>query len=355
MEKKQRDKLILLGIASAVALVLIFISWPFRSVIAITLLLAFVLQYPAAWLERRIRRRRTSILIVLVLIFAALAFILLDLVYILYSEVASLSSSSVNVDELLNHGLEGLVTSVSTRISQSFQATGLQDRIAQITATILNDLLTSVTRVVGQIIPNIPLYIVELIIITLLSYYLLLRGSKVALEFRTLVPYEYQGYVNRFLAHLQKIYYSLYVVNIASSFVSGVFAAIGYAILGVPYFLTFAILIAIFGLIPVIGRAIVYVPLTVYYLLIGEPIRAIVLLAFSWAVLDQLTGLYILPLWAHRTGKVPQALTILAFTAPILAIGPIGFIIGPATYGLALALYRTYRDVQNERLELTGA
>ncbi|MGZ4907237.1 MAG: AI-2E family transporter [Halobacteriota archaeon] len=355
MEKKQRDKLILLGIASAVALILIFISWPFRSVIAITLLLAFVLQYPTAWLERRIRRRRTSILIVLVLIFAALAFVLLDLVYILYSEVASLSSSSVNVDELLNHGLEGLVTSVSTRISQSFQATGLQDRIAQITATILNDLLTSVTRVVGQIIPNIPLYIVELIIITLLSYYLLLRGSKVALEFRTLVPDEYQGYVNRFLAHLQKIYYSLYVVNIASSFVSGVFAAIGYAILGVPYFLTFAILIAIFGLIPVIGRAIVYVPLTVYYLLIGEPIRAIVLLAFSWAVLDQLTGLYILPLWAHRTGKVPQALTILAFTAPILAIGPIGFIIGPATYGLALALYRTYRDVQNERLELTGA
>ncbi len=355
MERKQRDKLILLGIASAVALVLVFISWPFKSVIAITLLLAFVLQYPTAWLERRIHRRRTSIMIVLMLIFAALAFILLDLVYILYSEVVSLSSSSVNVDKLLNQGLEGLVTSVSTRISQSFQATGLQDRIAQITATILNSLLTSVTNVIGQIIPNVPLYIIELIIITLLLYYLLLRGSKVALEFTTLVPYEYQGYVNRFLAHLQKIYYSLYVVNIASSFVSGVFAAIGYAILGVPYFLTFAILIAIFGLIPVIGRAIVYVPLTVYYLLIGEPIRAIVLLAFSWAVLDQLTGLYILPLWAHRTGKVPQALTILAFTAPILAIGPIGFIIGPATYGLALALYRTYRDVQKEKLGLTGA
>ncbi len=355
MEKGQRDKLILLGLTSAVALALIFVSWPFRGVIAITLLLAFILQYPTAWLERRIRRRRTSILIVLALIFAAFAFILFDLVYILYSEVASLSSSSVNVDELLNQGLKGLVTSVSTRISQSFQATGLQDRIAQITATILTELLAGVTRVIGEIIPNVPLYVVELIIVTLLLYYLLLRGSKVALEFTTLVPDEYQGYVNRFLAHLRRIYYSLYVVNIASSFVSGVFAAIGYAILGVPFFLTFAILIAIFGLIPVIGRAIVYVPLTVYFFLIGEPVRAITLLAFSWAVLDQLTGLYILPLWAHRTGKVPQALTILAFTAPILAVGPIGFIIGPAIYGLALALYRTYRDVQNERLELAGA
>ncbi len=355
MDRKQRDKLILLGIASSIALILVFISWPFKTVIAITLLLAFILQYPTAWLERRIHRRRTAIMIVLVLIFAALAFILLDLVYIFYSEVTSLSSSSVNVDELLNQGLKGLVTSVSARISQSFQATGLQDRIAQITAALLSDLLTRVTRIIGQIIPNVPLYIVELIIITLLLYYLLLRGNNVVLEFRSLVPDEYQGHVNRFLTHLQKIYYSLFVVNVASSFVSGIFAAIGYAILGVPYFLTFAILIAIFGLIPVIGRAIVYVPLTAYFLLIGEPVRAFILLAFSWAVLDQLTGLYILPLWAHRTGKVPQALTILAFTAPILAIGPIGFIIGPAAYGLALALYRTYRDVQDERLEWTGA
>jgi predicted PurR-regulated permease PerM len=157
------------------------------------------------------------------------------------------------------------------------------------------------------------------------------------------------------LQHLQRIYYSLYVVNLGTSLVSGIFAAVGYAILGVPYFVTFAILIAIFGLIPVIGRAIVYVPLTFYYLFIGEPVRAIVLLVFSWAVLDQLTGLYILPLWANRTGKVPQALTILAFTAPIFALGPIGFVIGPAAYGLALALYRTYRDSKQEKLVSAGS
>jgi predicted PurR-regulated permease PerM len=92
-----------------------------------------------------------------------------------------------------------------------------------------------------------------------------------------------------------------------------------------------------------------------YYLLIGDPIRAVVLLIFSWAVLDQLTGLYILPMWAHRTGRVPQALTILAFTAPILALGPIGFVIGPAAYGLALALYRTYRETQQEKMLPVGS
>ena len=355
MDKKQRDRLLLLGFAAFVLVVLVFISWPFRDVIAVTLLLAFILQYPTAWLEKRIHRRRSAILIVITSIFAAFAFVLLDIVYILYSEITSLSISSETINELLNQGLEGLVNNLSTRISESLQVSTIQDRISQILSTILKDALASSTGIISQVIPNIPLYVVELIIVTLLLYYLLLRGHDFLDEIVTLVPAAYQNDLHRFLRHLQSIYYSLYVVNLGTSLVSGIFAAVGYAILGVPYFVTFAILIAIFGLIPVIGRAIVYVPLTFYYLLIGDPVRAIVLLVFSWAVLDQLTGLYILPLWANRTGKVPQALTILAFTAPIFALGPIGFVIGPAAYGLALALYRTYRDSKQEKLVSAGS
>jgi predicted PurR-regulated permease PerM len=355
MDKKLRDRLVLLVLVASVATVLVFISWPFKDVIAITLLLAFILQYPTAWLEKRIHRRRSAILIVIVSIFAALAFVLLDIVYILYSEIASLSISSENINKLFNQGFETLITNLSARISESLQVASLQGRISQILSTILQDLLASSTSVIERVILNIPLYIVELVIVTLLLYYLLLHGKDFFDEMRTLVPAEYQTVVNRFLGHLRLIYYSLYVVNLGSSIVSGILAAVGYAILGVPYFITFAILIAIFGLIPVIGRAIVYVPLTLYYLLIGDPIRAVVLLIFSWAVLDQLTGLYILPMWAHRTGRVPQALTILAFTAPILALGPIGFVIGPAAYGLALALYRTYRETQQEKMLPVGS
>ncbi|MGZ4863144.1 MAG: AI-2E family transporter [Halobacteriota archaeon] len=355
MDKKQRDRLLLLGFAVFVLVVLVFISWPFRDVIAVTFVLAFILQYPTAWLEKRIHRRRSAILIVISAIFAAFAFVLLDIVYIVYSEIISLSISSESVNELLNQGLDGIVNKLSARISESLQVSIIQDRVSQILSTILKDALAGSTGIISRVIPNIPLYVVELIIVTLLLYYVLLRGREVLNEMITLVPAAYQKDLHQFLRHLQSIYYSLYVVNLGTSLVSGIFAAVGYAIIGVPYFITFAILIAIFGLIPVIGRAIIYVPLTIYYLFIGDPVRAIVLLVFSWAVLDQVTGLYILPLWANRTGKVPQALTILAFTAPIFALGPIGFVIGPAAYGLALALYRTYRDSKHEKLSYAGS
>ena len=191
MDKTLRDRLVLLVLVASVATVLVFISWPFKDVIAITLLLAFILQYPTAWLEKRIHRRRSAILIVIVSIFAALAFVLLDIVYRLYSEIASLSSSSENINKLFNQGFESLITNLSARISESLQVASLQGRIAQILSTILQDLLASSTiSVIERVILNIPLYIVELVIVTLLLYYLLLRGKDFFHEMRTLIPAE---------------------------------------------------------------------------------------------------------------------------------------------------------------------
>src|SRR5674536_374431 len=111
-----------------------------------------------------------------------------------------------------------------------------RDRISQILSTILKDALASSTGIISQVIPNIPLYVVELIIVTLLLYYILLRGHDLLDEMVTLVPTAYQKDLHQFLQHLQRIYYSLYVVNLGTSLVSGIFAAVGYAILGVPYF-----------------------------------------------------------------------------------------------------------------------
>ncbi len=201
MEKRARNNLILVGLAAMVATVLIYITWPFATVIMLTLVLGFILQYPIAWLEQRIHRRQTSVLIVLGLSFAALALVLLDVVYIFHNEVARLAGSSGNVNTLLSQSVGGLIPSISARISASVPATGLQGGIAQVSTTALSALLANVTRVIEPITANIGLYVVELIIMTLLLYLLLLHGNETVRSLKTLVPREYQAYVNQFLRH----------------------------------------------------------------------------------------------------------------------------------------------------------
>jgi predicted PurR-regulated permease PerM len=345
MDAKQRDVLIALIIVFITASFIIFLTWPFKEVIVVSFFLAYLLHYPQRWLARRTGRPKLSALAVLLAMWGSLMAILLSVVFIVYNEFTKLSASQ-NIDMLLSGGgLNSIVNRISHRISQSVPLASLQDRLTDIISSLLQGGVRIAIDALSRTIPSIPTYVVELIITTLIAYFLLLTGERALTEFTTLVPTAYEKLVHVFLDNIKGIYYTVYVVQISVSLFSGLLAIIGYGLLGVPYFVTFGILIGIFGLIPVIGRAIIYVPLTVYFFLIGEPLRAILLLVFSWAVLDQLTGLYIIPQLSYLRAKVPQIITLLAFTAPVLAIGPLGIIIGPAIFGFALALYRTYRDI----------
>jgi predicted PurR-regulated permease PerM len=53
----------------------------------------------------------------------------------------------------------------------------------------------------------------------------------------------------------------------------------------------------------------------------------------------------------ERTAKIPRTLTLIAFTFALASFGIVGFAIGPAIMGFALAMWRTYKDVLKEREE----
>jgi len=345
MNTKQRDALIALIIVFITASFLVFLTWPFKEVIVISFFLAYLLHFPQTWLARRTGKPKLSALAVLLAMYGALMAILLNVVFIIYNEFVKLSASQ-SIDSLLSSAFNSIASRISHRVSESVPLIGLQDRLTDVISAAMQGFANIVIGTLGSFILNIPKYAIELIIITLIVYFLLITGERVFTDLTALIPKEYQKLVNLFLDHVGGIYHTVYIVQISVSLFSGLLAVIGYGLLGVPYFVTFGILIGIFGLIPVIGRAIIYAPLTAYFFIIGEPIRAVLLLVFSWAVLDQLTGLYIIPELSYLRGRVPQIITLLAFTVPVLAIGPLGIIIGPAVYGLALALYRTYRDIK---------
>ena len=63
--------------------------------------------------------------------------------------------------------------------------------------------------------------------------------------------------------------------------ISGIIALFFFPIIGVPYALTVGFLMATVGVIPVIGRALVYVPVSLYFLAIGDPIKALWVLILS--------------------------------------------------------------------------
>lgn len=176
---------------------------------------------------------------------------------------------------------------------------------------------------------SIPLLLLQLIIVFFLLLGILGRGDTIVNDFKGAVPLKYRSITNRFLDHLNPIYYSFFVIYFALAIICGILAAIIYGLLGVPFFVTFAVFIVFVGLIPSIGRALIYVPLALWLIIQGNTITGLIVLIVSIVLFEGILRYTIQPRWMERTGRVPRPLTLIAFTFALVAFGVIGFAIGP--------------------------
>ena len=126
-----------------------------------------------------------------------------------------------------------------------------------------------------------------------------------------------------------------------TSLITGLLAAIGFVIFGVSYPLIWGLTTAIFALLPMIGPAIVFTPIAIYLLLIGNYVGGIGLLIYGLIVINTIPENVIRPKLASQGAKIHPSITLLAFAAPIFVVGVLGFIIGPLLYGFILAAFRT--------------
>jgi predicted PurR-regulated permease PerM len=339
---ERRYSTLVLLIAVFTVLLLLLISWPWVYVILLTLWAAYILWFPARWLERRIHRRALSSFIVMLIIIAVYVLMLFQVVYILANELTSFQLTTVTANTTLTSAFEHYVggAPVVTNVTVNAGQAGSQILTAFANAALL---------IVQSVIQSAPIYLFQLFIITILVWYLLLNGDRIVTEFKSLAPSSHQDAVNAFLRHLDAIYHALFVNYIFAALISGVIALFFFPIIGVPYAITAAFLMATVGIIPVIGRALVYVPVSLYFLVIGYPFKAFWVLILSIFLFQIVVGLYVIPYLGHR-GKagIPKPVALLAYVVPFAALGLGGVIVGPAVYGFALALYRTYLDTQEK-------
>ncbi|MGZ5521361.1 MAG: AI-2E family transporter [Halobacteriota archaeon] len=216
-------------------------------------------------------------------------------------------------------------------------------------SNILTAFVNAALDIIQGIIKSAPLYLFQLFIVTLLVWYLLINGDHIVAEVKSLAPRDHQGAVNAFLSHLNSIYHALYVNYILAAVISGIIAMFFFPIIGVPYAFTLAFLMLTVGVVPIIGRALVYVPASLYFFVVGDPIKGIVVLIISIIIFQLVVGIYIVPFLGRRgRAGIPKPVALLAYVIPFAALGLAGVVVGPAVYGFALALYRTYQDKRKE-------
>jgi predicted PurR-regulated permease PerM len=201
---ERRYSALVLLIAVFTAFLVLFISWPWVNVILLTLWAAYILWFPARWLERRIHRRVLSSFIVMLIIIVFYLLMLFQVVFILANELTSFQLAAGTAN-----------TTLSSAFAQYFYGgpvptvTNVSVNAGQAGSSILTAFVNAALGIIQGIITGAPLYIFELLIVTLLVWYLLVNGDHIVAEFKSLAPRNHRSSVNTFLGHLNLIYHAL--------------------------------------------------------------------------------------------------------------------------------------------------
>jgi predicted PurR-regulated permease PerM len=191
------------------------------------------------------------------------------------------------------------------------------------------------------------LAVLGLVVTLMTMYYVLLEGARLARRIERIAPLE-PRHTRALIYEAREVGRTAFLGTIATAIVQGILAGIGYAALGVPQPVTWAVATALASFLPVIGTAIVWVPVSGYLLMDGHPVRAILLVVWGVLVVTSLADYVIRPRIVGSRGHGHPLLTLIALLGGIEVFGLAGLIVAPIIMSIFVAAFRLYeREVKS--------
>lgn len=127
------------------------------------------------------------------------------------------------------------------------------------------------------------------------------------------------------------------------AFIQGVVGLVGYLVIGVrDPFLWFAIT-CITAMLPVVGAALAYVPLTIIFFAEGKDWQGFAMLIYGFGVIGLVDNLFRFII-NKRLGNIHPLVTVFGVIAGITMFGFIGLIFGPMLLSLFIVLLKVYSN-----------
>lgn len=278
-------------------------------------------------------------------IFLAMIILALPIVLVAYFTINQLFMVAVDIT-----GALPAPNTNATAVNQTMVNTDVQNAgpINSVAANFLDQLANMVAQavvwLVGMIISfvaSLPALLTDVIVLLFSVFYFAKEGDKFAQFLKDLLPKT--DTFNDLYSEVDAILKSIMITNILCAVILGLLSVVLYYILGYPYILLLGILTAFSEFIPVVGPWIVYGSLGVVDILLGNPVRGVVVIIVGWLI-DTVVDMYMRPRLAGEFTTVHPLIFLVGFLFGALTLGLPGLFIGPLIVGITYILFEKYRE-----------
>lgn len=203
-------------------------------------------------------------------------------------------------------------------------------------------LLSDIYDKTSSLISNLVNFVVGFAVMTLGLYYFLAEGPQIVQMLEELLPIETRDEKAVF-REFEKICRGIVLGTIVAALVQAVLLGIGLAVLGVPGVWILASLTVICSMVPFVGSAGVYIPVSAYLAWSGRYTAAVVLLAYGGLLVstaDNLVRAYVI----HGTSRLHPLVALVSVLGAIQVVGLWGILVGPIVAGIFYTLLKILRE-----------
>ena len=316
--KKEASKYIIIAITLLLVILSIFIIKPFVSTLLLAALLAFIFHPLYKKLTKYVKYKYLSSTIITFGIVLIIAAPLIGFSYLIIEEALAV---------VQNGTLSAWTGQLTNMLGQG--------TLAEYLPNILDEGFKFLATTSSAMLIAIPKYFLNMMIMVFSIFFLLVTGEDIMKKVEEMLPFKNKKQLLKSLKEtIHAIIYGFFVIAIVGFLI----ALVGLKIINVPGFALWALLIGVLILLPGVGSTVVYIPMTIYYLVTGNywaGVGVFILGAILTAV-----ETFGRPYLIGKKATINPVLIIFGIFGGLVMFGAVGLVIGPVILTITISLIK---------------
>ena len=342
------SSLFLLALAAVALYFCYLIARPFLTPIFLAVMIAIVLHPIHVRLQERIRGRNGAALFSTVLVLIVLVVPTIGLGVVVSREVRSLyqilderSAQQGGWNPYAMHIVDRLLAWVGQYVD--LKSLDLRGALLRWLEQISRFLLSWGAHILSNIIS----FFAEAVIAFFTLFFLFREGGSIGLRAASFLPLRADQVDRLFTGISNSIIANVYGC-LAVGATQGTLLGLAFWVLGLSSPVLWALVTALFSLIPIVGSAAVWGPAVIILMVAGHWWKALILLVWGAAVIGQIDSL-VRPYVISERAKMHTLLVFFALLGGVKAFGIMGLFIGPVVLSVTLVVLEMLREENLDR------
>jgi predicted PurR-regulated permease PerM len=229
------------------------------------------------------------------------------------------------------------------QLPQAWQSTDFSEPLrqgAERIATFMASRLAGLVR-------NLFNFVVDLFIVIFALFFMFRDGEEIVRGANHLLPFD-EAIQEEMLRESRDLVFASVAVALVIAVLQGALGGLAFTVGGISSPIFWAVLIAFFSLVPVVGSALIWVPGALFLAFSGHWGKAIAVLVICGGVAG-LADNVVRPLLLRNRTHLNELLLFLGVLGGLQVFGLLGLVIGPTIVAAAMGVFRVYVEHRDTR------